>query len=134
VAIRQLDGFVIQANATDGTQIAQEHTPPPQPPSSGRGCGGFPPPGKEALPPRYWPSPRICDLRDLASFVFERYETGNPIGIVKVNKIGGMPPTTPTYLVVLSGSEQIRGIDQATWLAEDFYEVINRELPTSLRA
>jgi hypothetical protein len=58
----------------------------------------------------------ICNAQDLAALVFERYETGLPIGIVRVSNF-----TTPTYLITLQGSEFESGY-QANSALDDYLE------------
>jgi pimeloyl-ACP methyl ester carboxylesterase len=73
----------------------------------------------EPQPPRvHRPSPIVCTLQQLAALIFERYETGNPIGIMRVTN---MPNT---YLLVLSGTE-LEDPEQATHLTEDILENLN---------
>ncbi len=80
-----------------------------------------PPPAAPAAPPKPYAGPdppaTLGNFRELAAFVQERYNTGEPIGIIKIS---GMDKA---YLVVLSGTEFLAdgaaGPKQATYIPED---------------
>jgi hypothetical protein len=58
----------------------------------------------------------ICDAKQVAGLVFERYGTGLPIGILRVSNFN-----TPTYLLLLQGTE-LENSRQGTSLMEDYLE------------
>jgi hypothetical protein len=99
-------------------------TTPPQTGPSGSGSGnssGNPTPAsrrRAPVPPRDTrPKPVICNLKQLAQIVFDRYETGSPIGLIRVTNL-----RPKTYLLVLSGTEI--DINQATGWLEDAEELL----------
>jgi len=91
---------------------------PPRPPRSRESEPEVAPAEPAPQPPRpRRPPPVLCTLQQLAALVFERYETGRPIGIVKVAN------SPNTYLLLLSGTEA--DWEQATFLPEDVREAFN---------
>jgi hypothetical protein len=85
---------------------------PGNPPASP--CNFNSPPVPPTLPPH---DLTVCDLRELASLVHERYGTGEPIRLIKVKS------TPNTYLLLLSGMEgPWLGNAQATSLEESAEE------------
>ncbi len=107
--VQQKTGAVAKSSAVakSGDMPAPRPAPAPAP------AQARPRPYTGAAPPS-----SVGNFRELAAFVFQRYETGHPIGIIQVQ---GM--NRPTYLIVLSGTERRPG--QATWIPEDIFSAFN---------
>lgn len=98
---------------------------PPAPPSQ-EGCRCQDPP-IPPMPAR--PISVICNMQEVARLVFERYDTGSPIGIIKLRGGSG---SKPTYLIVLSGTEDIWNPEQSTTLIEECVKEASRQ-PSAYR-
>lgn len=75
------------------------------------------------------PISTICNMQEVAGLVFERYDTGNPIGIIKLSGGSG---SKPTYLITLSGTEDIWNPRQATSLIDECVKEVSRQ-PSAYR-
>lgn len=117
-----------RALARAGAVQATGQAPPAPPPAAPPAAVQAPAAPQAAAAPQAVAAPRhtgpappqtIGNFRELAQFVFERYETGEPIGIVRLQGFA-----RPTYLVVLSGTERRPG--QTTWIPEDIWSAFNQ--------